>query len=80
MTPARKDPSMDTYSGRCGARLKELREKNGMSVADLAGKIGVASRTIYAWESQERDIALSSLPDLASAFKLKSPRSVLSEK
>ena len=80
MSPARKEPDLDTYSGRCGARIRELREKHGIKAEELAEICGVAQRSIYNWESGTADPRLEYLPVLAKAFKLKTPRSVLAER
>lgn len=34
-----------------GELIKRLREKNGMTQSDLAGKIGVSDKTISKWET-----------------------------
>jgi len=68
---------MSTYSGRCAARLRMLREKKGITVEELAAKIGVSYRAVYHWETGEAEPKLDYLPVLAHIFGLKSPRSIL---
>ena len=80
MTPSRKSPDLTTYSGRCAARLTTLRERAGLSHAELADLLGVQWRTIYNWESGTTEPKQDALVVLAEAFHLKSPRMVLAEK
>ena len=80
MTPKRKEPDLSTYAGRCGARLRMLREKKGITVEQLAAKLGVSYRAIYHWETGEAEPKWNYLPILAEIFGLKSPRSVLAPK
>ena len=48
---------MNTYV--TGAAIKSLREKGGMTQAELADKIGVSSKTVSKWETAK------GLPDIA---------------
>lgn len=77
MTPARKEPDQETYSGRCGARIRMLRERNGLSAQDLAELCGVSYRAVYNWEAGKADPKFEYLPIMAKAFGLKAPRAVL---
>jgi len=43
-----------TYNGRFAARLRMLREKAGLTVADLAEATGIPRATLYSWESTGR--------------------------
>lgn len=52
-----------------GMSLKDCREKNNLSIIDVARKIGVDRRTYYLWESQNKDIPSSMLIKLAMIFK-----------
>jgi len=78
MAPARKEPDLNTYSGRCGARLRVLRERAGLSVDQVASELGVTRRAVYHWESGASEPKLDYLPLLARLFGLRSPRDVLS--
>jgi transcriptional regulator with XRE-family HTH domain len=51
MSPARKEPDTSTYPGRFAVRLRSLREKAGLTHAEVADKMGVTSTTIYNCES-----------------------------
>ena len=60
-----------TYSGRFAARLKELREKAGLSVEQLAERSGIPKRTLYNWESGIRQPLFKQLPQLAESLRVK---------
>jgi len=77
MGPARKEPDLSTYSGRCGKRLRELRERAGLSVQEVAAALGVSYRAVYHWEAGKADPKLDYLPKLAKLFGIKAPRNVL---
>ena len=79
MTPKRKEPDLSTYAGRCGARLRMLREKKGITVEQLAARLGVSYRTVYRWESGDHDPPFNLLPKIANILGLHSPREVLAE-
>ena len=80
MGPARKEPDTSKYSGRCAKRLRQLRERAGLTVEQLAEMLGVSYRTVYHWESGRSDVKLDYLPTLAEIFGLKPPRYVLADK
>ena len=80
MNPKRKEPNLSTYAGRCGARLRMLRERKGLSVETVASILGISERAIYHWESGQRDLPLEIMPKLASLYGLKSPQFLLSPK
>ena len=69
MTPARKEPNMETYSGRFAARLRELREKAKMSQAEFASAIDSNQRTVSNWETARCAPPLDAFPTIADAFK-----------
>jgi transcriptional regulator with XRE-family HTH domain len=71
MAAKKKPADLSSYSGRFAARLRELREKAGLSVEDAAGALGVSLRTYYSWESGEYAPPLNKLPDLATTLNLK---------
>lgn len=80
MTPKRKEPDLSTYPGRCGARLRALRERKGLTAEEIASALGVSYRAIYRWEGGESDPPFELLPQIAAILGLKSPRNVLAEK
>jgi putative transcriptional regulator len=49
-------------------RLKELRNKHGLSQAALAEAVGTTKRTIYSIETENKDIHISLAHKLAVAF------------
>ena len=82
MNPAPKQPDQSTYSGRFAARLRELREKTGMTgqqAAEAIAKAGykVAQRTYYGWEIATSTPPLDAFPAIAYAFKVKKVRDLL---
>lgn len=80
MTPKRKEPDLSTYAGRCGARLRMLRERAGLTAEQLAAQLGVSYGAVGRWERGEADPPLEVYPKLAKTFGLKTPRAVLAEK
>ncbi len=73
MTPAQKPIDDSSYSGRFAIRLRELREKAGLTVdqvveaMDRAG-YSIAARSFYNWEQGRRDTPFDALPALAKAL------------
>ena len=67
----RKEVTPDTYSARFALRLKELREKAGLTVDQLAEKSGIPRRTLFSWESATRQPLIGHLPQLAAALRIK---------
>ena len=57
---------MNTYV--TGAAIKALREKRGMTQAELAEKIGVSSKTVSKWETAKGLPDISLLQPLAQAL------------
>lgn len=51
-------------------RLKEIRKDKGLSMSELANKIGVSTNTISRWERGERISNLEALVALAKFFKV----------
>ncbi len=68
-----------TYSGRFAIRLRELREKAGLTVPELAERIGVPAQTIYHWEIGKPTFRLDLIPALAEIYGIE-PRELLPEK
>jgi len=67
----RKQVDTSTYGGRFAARLKELREKAGLSVEQLSEKSGIPAKTLWNWESGIRQPLIGQLPQLAESLKIK---------
>ena len=73
----RKQIDTSTYSGRFAVRLRELRDKAGMTVPELAKKTGIPESTLQAWELENRQpTIIERLPELAEALKT-TPRNLL---
>lgn len=53
-----------------GARIKELREKFGMTQAELAGKLSYTPQTVSNWESESREPDVKALVELSSIFNV----------
>lgn len=51
-------------------KLKDLREKKGLSPEELAEKIGFAKSTIWAYESGKKQISVSHLARIADFFEV----------
>ena len=78
--PARIEIDTSTYSGRFAVRLRELREKAGLSVQEVSMTIGVPERTLYGWEAAYSEPRYDILPVLAALYGVKSPRTLLPER
>ncbi len=66
--PARKALNMDTFEGKLAARLLELRENAGLTQAQAAEKIGIATGLLYAWENGRKQPPLRRLPIVAEVY------------
>ena len=72
MAPRKRvEVSTATYTGRFAVRLRELREKAGLSVEELGEKSGIPFKTIYGWESASRSPSIEHLPALAQGLGVK---------
>jgi DNA-binding XRE family transcriptional regulator len=71
MSPARKEPDIDTYAGRVAVRLRSLREKAGLTHGDVAQKLGVTIWTIYSWEQGRHFPQPDQFPILKELFGVK---------
>lgn len=69
MTPIKREADLSTYAGRFAARLRELREKAGLSQAEFAEKIESNQRTVSNWEVARCAPPLELFPAIASALK-----------
>lgn len=54
---------------KIGAELKKFREKNGMTLHDVAGKIGVVDNTVYKYEHGLVPMTVDKLKKLAKVLK-----------
>lgn len=76
--PAKKAPDQSTYSGKIAARIRQLREAKGWTVAELQERLNtrvpkamrVAQSTVHSWDSGGRSINPDYLPAIAGAFGL----------
>jgi transcriptional regulator with XRE-family HTH domain len=76
--PAKTEIDTSTYSGRMAARLRQLREAKGWTVAELQERINtrvpkamrVAQSTVHSWDSGGRSINSDYLPAIADALGL----------
>ena len=76
--PAKKPVPTDTYSGRIAARLRELREAKGWTVAELAERLNrslpkdmrVANSTLHGWDAGTRKVDPDYYPAIAATFGL----------
>jgi len=53
-----------------GERLHELREQHGLTLRELAERIGVSATAIHAWECGRRNPKLKHIQAFADAFRL----------
>jgi len=73
----RKEIDTSTYSGRFAARLRELRDKAGLTTRELAEKTGIPESTLKAWELENRQpTVIERLPELAEVLGT-TPRNLL---
>lgn len=77
MSPAKKELDLSIYQGRFAARLRELREKAGLSQVELAERLNVPRSNIARWETAANIPALKLFPALANALKLKKTKDLL---
>ncbi|MBO4864616.1 MAG: helix-turn-helix domain-containing protein [Eubacterium sp.] len=56
-----------------GAAIRELREKNKMTQAELAEKLGVSDKTVSKWETGKGYPDITLLESIADAFKISVP-------
>ncbi len=57
-------------SATMGKQLEQLRKKRGMTLADVAGQLGVSKPTVWAWEKGKARPVESRLPDIAKALDI----------
>ena len=55
---------------RLGAMLTEIREREGITQAELARRVGTARSNVCRWERKPSNITLGTLTKLASALGL----------
>jgi len=76
--PAKKPVPLDTYSGRISARVRELRERLGYTVAELAVRLNsrlpksrkIANSTLHGWDAGTRKVDPDYYPELAAALQV----------
>ena len=51
-------------------RIKELRDKLGLSLDDFAKQTGKSKASIYRWEKEERKIKVEDAKDIANKFNV----------
>lgn len=74
--PAKKPVSTDSYSGRISARLRELREARGWTVAEVVERLNrhlpkdrrIANSTFHGWDSGARKVDPDYYPELAETL------------
>ena len=76
MAPARKEPDVSTYSGRVAKRLRELRDRAGLSVPELLERLdrygySLSLQGYYKWENGRAKVDLDAVPALSKALRLK---------
>ena len=71
MPRPRKEIDTSTYSGRFAVRLRELRDKAGMTVPELAKKTGIPESTLQHWECGVNPAVKDTMPVLAEALGVK---------
>ena len=82
MTPAPLPPDQQSYTGRFASRLRELRQKNGLTVPDVVADLQsmgfkATQTSVYNWESGRAVPPLDVFPLLAKALKLRTVRAIL---
>ena len=77
MTPARKEPDKTAYSGRFAIRLRELREKAGLTPEQVAERLDVTANAVYRWEGDLNYPRISLFPKIAELYNLKIVRELL---
>lgn len=60
----------DEFLLRLGARIRELREKRGMSMEDLGAECGIERNTIYRIEKGKVNTTASTLKTLATGLNI----------
>ena len=69
----RTDVDDSGYSGRIALRIRELREAKGLTVEQLAEKIGISWQALYAYEARTRKLPPDLYPTIARALGCKLP-------
>lgn len=57
-----------TLAEPLGIKLNRLRRERGMTLADIAGALGVSKPTVWAWEKSKARPVPSRIPDIAKAL------------
>lgn len=69
-TPARPDPDLEPVLAAVGPRLRELRQRRGATLADLARSTGISVSTLSRLESGQRRPTLELLLPLAKTHQV----------
>ena len=64
----RKAVDTSTYSGRFAARLRELRDKQGLTTREISEKTGIPKSTIEDWDVGRKSPSIEKLPILAESL------------
>lgn len=70
VVPQRRSLDKRKYSHRVAARIRQFREQEGLSVEDLAERVGKSAATIYAWEAGATSPRMDDVPTLLRALKV----------
>ena len=70
MANRRKEPDTRLYSGKFAVRLRELREKAGLTIEDVAWATYIPKKTLYNWEGGISQPPIDALPLLAEAYRV----------
>ena len=67
----KREPDLTTYSGRVAHNLRTIRTNRGWTVDELAEKLGIKARALYAYENGTRSLDPDLYPFVARAFRMK---------
>lgn len=61
-------PETLLIKAKCGERLRELREKKGITLQELSDNIGVSVKMLEKWESPNSDVRSNNIIKLAAYY------------
>jgi len=64
----RKEVDTSTYSGRFAERLRQLRDKAGLTTRELSEQTGIPLSTIQSWDGGQKSPSIDNFPALAEAL------------
>lgn len=70
----RKEVDESKFNGRVAVRLRALREKKKVSVAQMAKALKIGATAYYYYETGERDMPLSSIPVICRVLGVRPSR------